>query len=127
MHFSQYRYSAIGGSYEKASYYIKHSGLPRRRMSDLATLGFIVIVVGVFTIVLGTLFFGSRSPRDRADEEGGEDKDEDGRKKTEVRGGGVIFIGPIPIIFGTDIRWTIAAMVLALVLLILGLFLTGIW
>ena len=97
-------------------------------MSDLATLGFIVIVAGVITIVLATLFFGSRSSREGAndnDDEG--DRNEDGRKKTEVRGGGVILIGPIPIIFGTDIRWTVVAMVLALVLLILGLFLTGIW
>jgi uncharacterized protein (TIGR00304 family) len=89
-------------------------------MSDLVTLGAVGIIAGIVTIVLGTLFFGSRSSRD-----GNEEKDE--KRRTEVRGGGVILIGPIPIIFGTDIRWTVVAIVLALVLVTLSLFLTGIW
>jgi uncharacterized protein (TIGR00304 family) len=93
-------------------------------MSDLVVLGAVAIIAGIFTIVLGTLFFGSRSSRDGSEEK---DDEKDDKRRTEVRGGGVILIGPIPIIFGTDIRWTIVAIVLALVLVTLSLFLTRIW
>jgi uncharacterized protein (TIGR00304 family) len=39
-----------------------------------------------------------------------------------VRGGGVIMIGPIPIIFGSDAKWTGVAIVLAIVLIVVVLF-----
>lgn len=38
--------------------------------------------------------------------------------KTEVRGGGVIMIGPIPIIFGSDAKWASVAIVLAILLIL---------
>jgi uncharacterized protein (TIGR00304 family) len=100
-------------------------------MSDLATLGIIAIVAGVVTIVLGTLFFGSGQSRERGgedqQEEDNEKGDDEDDRRIEVKGGGVILIGPIPIIFGTDIRWTVVAIALSLLLVILSLFLTGIW
>jgi uncharacterized protein (TIGR00304 family) len=46
---------------------------------------------------------------------------EDGEKRTEVRGGGIIMIGPIPIIFGSDAKWASAAIVLAIVLIVIVL------
>lgn len=38
----------------------------------------------------------------------------------KIKGGGVIFIGPIPIIFGSDAKTTIIIIVLALILTALG-------
>lgn len=40
---------------------------------------------------------------------------------TKVKGGGVIFIGPIPIIFGSDKQFAIIAILLAIVLMLLAL------
>jgi uncharacterized protein (TIGR00304 family) len=39
--------------------------------------------------------------------------------KTQVRGGGVVFIGPIPIVFGTDKKMAFAVAVLAVILMLL--------
>jgi uncharacterized protein (TIGR00304 family) len=36
-----------------------------------------------------------------------------------VKGGGVIMIGPVPIIFGSDMKWASAAIVLAIFLIAL--------
>lgn len=41
-----------------------------------------------------------------------------GDGRTEVRGGGVVMIGPIPIIFGSDAKWASVAIVLAILLLV---------
>jgi uncharacterized protein (TIGR00304 family) len=43
-----------------------------------------------------------------------------GRKDgAEVKGGGVVMIGPVPIIFGSDMKWTSVAIVLAIILIVL--------
>jgi uncharacterized protein (TIGR00304 family) len=41
--------------------------------------------------------------------------------KGEVKGGGVVLVGPIPIVFGTDAKWATAAILLAIVLIALSL------
>lgn len=41
-------------------------------------------------------------------------------EKPEVRGGGIIMIGPIPIIFGTDVAALKILMILAIVLMVIG-------
>ena len=41
-----------------------------------------------------------------------------GKTKREVRGGGVVMIGPVPIIFGSDARWASVAIALAIVLVL---------
>jgi len=74
-------------------------------MTDYSLLGLIVLLAGV-VIIFVTAVASSRQG------EGGE---------TTVKGGGVIMVGPIPIIFGTDTRWAIVAIVLAGLLLLLGL------
>ena len=38
---------------------------------------------------------------------------------TIIKGGGVILIGPIPIIFGSDYKYAVIAMLLAIILIIL--------
>ncbi|MDG7007645.1 MAG: DUF131 domain-containing protein [Nitrososphaerota archaeon] len=66
---------------------------------DLVTAGLLLIIAG-FAVVMVSMF---------SNESG---------TKTEVRGGGVIMIGPIPIIFGSDARWASVAIVLAIVLIL---------
>ncbi len=39
----------------------------------------------------------------------------------EVKGGGVVMIGPIPIIFGSDAKWASIAIVLAIVLVLISI------
>ena len=53
--------------------------------NSIILLGFAVIILGIFMIFIGTALQSSSSD-----------------SKTEVHTGGVILIGPIPIIFGND-------------------------
>jgi len=75
-------------------------------MPDLVIVGIAIILIGFLVVFLATVLSG------RSSEEGG---------KTRVRGGGVIMIGPIPIIFGSDAKWASVAMVLAIVLIVVVL------
>ncbi len=79
-------------------------------MVDLTIVGLAVILLGFVLLVLASIS-SSRS--------------EEGEKGGRVRGGGVVMIGPIPIIFGSDARWASVAIVLAIVLLALGLVFGG--
>jgi len=71
--------------------------------------GFLLIVAGVLLIFIGML-----AGMLRAQGEG-----------TRVEGGGVIFIGPIPIVFGTSksVAWYMLLAALALTVLLLATFL----
>jgi len=69
----------------------------------LVGVGFALIMLGVLLIFLGVLAGAVKG--------GG-----------EVEAGGVIIIGPIPIVFGTSGRAALAAAVLGLVMLLLALF-----
>lgn len=111
----------------------------------LFLVGIIVIFIGFLLIAVSTIlgiFQTSRSGQDysKTDSFGenpasGRNQDSEiplyGRppeKKVEsrVRGGGVIMIGPIPIIFGTDKGSAKTAIILAIILTILSfLFLRG--
>jgi uncharacterized protein (TIGR00304 family) len=75
-----------------------------RPMNDYSLAGIIAIVAGI--VVVFVAIAKSSSGR---------------RTEGEVKAAGVVMIGPIPIIFGTDTRWTIVVIVLAIVLLALGL------
>jgi uncharacterized protein (TIGR00304 family) len=66
---------------------------------DLVAAGMLLIIAG-FAVVMVSM----------VTREGG--------SKTEVKGGGVIMVGPIPIIFGSDAKWASVAIVLALVLIL---------
>ena len=77
-------------------------------MPDLVFLGVAIILVG-FLVLFLAMMLASRSS-------GG------GEGRTQVKGGGVILIGPIPIIFGSDAKWASIAIVLGIVLIILVLF-----
>jgi uncharacterized protein (TIGR00304 family) len=45
--------------------------------------------------------------------------------ESEIKGAGVIMIGPIPLIFGSNAKWASVAIILAIVLIILSLLLYG--
>ncbi|HVC26798.1 MAG TPA: DUF131 domain-containing protein [Nitrososphaerales archaeon] len=80
-------------------------------MLDLVFIGIGIILVGFLVVFLATVTSGESS--------------EEGERRTEVRGGGVIMIGPIPIIFGSDAKWASVAIVLAIVLIVI-VFLSGV-
>ncbi len=72
--------------------------------SVLYILGFVLIVAGII-ITFAAIILASK----------------DNAKKSRVRGAGIIMIGPIPIIFGTDKKSVKAVLTLALVLTIIAL------
>jgi uncharacterized protein (TIGR00304 family) len=77
-------------------------------MLDLVFVGLGVILAGFLVIFLAMTKSGDPSKEDE--------------KHDQVRGGGVILIGPIPIVFGSDAKWASVAVVLAIVLIIVILF-----
>ncbi len=72
-------------------------------MLDLVFVGIGIILVGFLVVFLATVISGEPS--------------QEGERRTEVRGGGVVMLGPIPIVFGSDAKWASIAMVLAIVLI----------
>ncbi|MGC9131312.1 MAG: TIGR00304 family membrane protein [Pyrobaculum sp.] len=75
---------------------------------DLLTVGLLLIVAGVFLMALSILITALKR------EEGGE-------SKTEA--GGVVLIGPVPIVFGTSQRIAQLTLILAILLTALALLL----
>src|SRR6267143_525714 len=86
MHFSQYLYSA-NRDYIKRWLSLYKKPTAEDLMPDLVFIGVAIILVG-FLVVFLSLLTASRSS-------------ESGERRTEVKGGGVILIGPIPIVFGS--------------------------
>ncbi|MCE4625042.1 MAG: DUF131 domain-containing protein [Desulfurococcales archaeon] len=72
---------------------------------SLVGLGFIVVMLGVFLIIVGVILAAMH---------GGE-----GKGEGEV--GGVIIIGPIPIVFGSSGRAAIIAALLGALLMVLAI------
>jgi uncharacterized protein (TIGR00304 family) len=67
---------------------------------------------GFFLITFGMM----RSAQKSEERDAGQ---ETGRKR--VKGGGVILIGPIPIVFGTDKKYALILMIMAIVLMPLAI------
>ena len=72
---------------------------------DLVTLGILFVFAG-FAVIFVAMFLSASS---KPSTEG------------KVRGGGVVMIGPIPLVFGSDMKWASVAIVLALVLVLVTL------
>jgi uncharacterized protein (TIGR00304 family) len=73
-------------------------------MIDIMIIGVALILIGIFVVFISLLFALGKPDKD-----------------TEVRGGAVIMIGPIPIIFGSDSKWATLAILLAIALVVVGL------
>jgi len=69
-------------------------------MFDLALAGILLVLVGFGVMVVAMLSQGRREGAD-------------------VKGGGVVLIGPVPIVFGSDMKWASVAIILAIVLIVL--------
>jgi uncharacterized protein (TIGR00304 family) len=66
--------------------------------------GLVLILIGIFAIVIGLLLLAFS-------------------KSAKVEGGGVVFIGPFPIIFGTNERIVYIVLAITLLLMLIYLFL----
>jgi len=74
-------------------------------MADLVLAGVLLVLVGFGVIIVAML--------------------SQGRKEgSVVKGGGVVMIGPVPIIFGSDMKWASVAIVLAIILIVLAVVLS---
>ena len=83
----------------------------------LTYLGLILIGLGLY-IILKALSHERKAERVRMNEEIYEYKPEPLPEK-KVEGGGVILIGPIPIVFGTNWKHAVIALILTIILMIL--------
>ena len=81
----------------------------------IITLGFLLVFIGILVILAGMLSMVYQTWKTGGD---GMEKPETG-----VRGGGVIMIGPVPIIFGTDVTALKLVMILAIVLMAIAVIL----
>ncbi len=70
-------------------------------MVDLTSAGLVLVLAGFGVIAISLLTEARKSG-------------------AQVRGGGVVMVGPIPIIFGSDAKWASAAVILAIVLVLLS-------
>lgn len=75
-----------------------------------------LIIDGSFLLILGFLLvaFGMMGKEGSA-----EGRPAGTGKETRVKGGGVILIGPVPVVFGTDKKYALLMMILAIVLMLL--------
>jgi uncharacterized protein (TIGR00304 family) len=78
----------------------------------LITLGFLIVLIGMLVIIAGIFSMVYQSWKIGSV---GEEKQE-----PTVRGGGVILIGPIPIVFGSDAGAVKVALIMAIVVMILA-------
>jgi len=73
----------------------------------LAFLGMLCIIVSMFL-----MFYSMTQPL------GVEEEYSPVKQERNVKGGGVVFIGPVPIVFGSDVKTAIIMMILGIVFLI---------
>lgn len=69
-------------------------------MWDVTTVGLALIFLGLAVVVVALV--SSKA------------------SKSETKGAGVLMIGPIPLVFGSDAKWASIAMALAIVLVLLS-------
>lgn len=94
-------------------------------------IALVIIIAGIYFIIRGfTESSASRDPyilnnrfEDRKEKYRAEEDyvEEPGERGKRVKGGGVILIGPIPIVFGES-RYAVVALILAIVLMVLSFF-----
>ncbi|MEW6011049.1 TIGR00304 family protein [Methanobacterium alkalithermotolerans] len=75
--------------------------------NTLILSGFLVVLLGISLIIIGTIIQSGSGNNSREND-----------SSAEIKTGGVILIGPIPIIFGSDKRMAITGVVMALILMV---------
>jgi len=78
------------------------------RGSEIASIGMAVVLIGIIIILAGF----AKDIIERGSREGA-------AEKGEIRGGGVILIGPFPIVFGTDRQSTASVIILSIILIVI--------
>jgi uncharacterized protein (TIGR00304 family) len=76
----------------------------------LYALGSALIIVGIVVVILAVILISFR-----------------GSKKGNMKAAGIIMIGPIPIIFGTDKKSVKTVLALAITLMIIAIILYYLW
>jgi uncharacterized protein (TIGR00304 family) len=49
------------------------------------------------------------------------------RRKIKMRGGGIVFIGPIPIVFASNMKIAVIMIIIAIIIILLSYFLIGLF
>jgi len=78
--------------------------MKRKLKRNMELFGLALILIGIFAIVVGLLILAFS-------------------KSTKIEGGGIVFIGPFPIIFGTSERIVYIVLAIALLVMLIYLFL----
>jgi len=78
--------------------------MKRKLKRNMELFGLALILIGIFAIVIGLLILAFS-------------------KSTKVEGGGIVFVGPFPIIFGTSERIVYIVLTIALLVMLIYLFL----
>lgn len=84
-------------------------------MGLLFTIGIVLIILGFLSIASGMM--SSSLAHEKMEQKAQDSSEGSG---TKVKGGGVLFIGPIPIVFGSEKKYAIIAILLAIVLMLLA-------
>ncbi len=79
--------------------------------STLVNIGFFVVVGGILLIFLGSMIQSTSSENTKES------------SNSEIKTGGVILIGPIPIIFGNDKNMLVTSVILGVILMLVAYFL----
>ncbi|WP_287589292.1 zinc ribbon domain-containing protein [Candidatus Borrarchaeum sp.] len=78
--------------------------IPRRSLLGLSSVGFGFILLGIGLIILGMILSSSGTGQ-----------------SGQIQGGGIILIGPVPIIFGTNTAMLLPLIIIAIIFMILML------
>lgn len=89
----------------------------------LILLGMLMVFAGIFLIAIAiSISSGQQQGPEHTEHTPSENYPDSGNKKNiQVKAGGVIMLGPIPIIFGSDKRSAQSSIVLATILMLLAL------
>jgi len=78
-----------------------------------AFLGFVLIIIAIFLFMLG---FSNYNEIDEFQTDKFQDRT---NKKSSLKAGGVVLIGPIPIVFASNYKIAIVLMIIAIILVVL--------
>lgn len=80
--------------------------------NTLVSIGIFIVIAGFFLIFIGSILQTAIS-----------DNSDKSSTKSEIKTGGVILIGPIPIIFGNDKNMLVTGVIMAIILMAIAYFL----